>query len=101
MIPAATGKTTPIRLLSSRLTPRLAASRKAHQRGRGFLLVDGAQEGPHRERDAGGQHHVGNLDAGEQKQADAGGDTQARVKSGTPPEGPHSERGGEPGETDG
>ncbi len=46
-----------------------------------LLLIERAQEGPHRERNGQRQHDIGNENAREQKQAGAGGERKARVKS--------------------
>jgi hypothetical protein len=79
----APGNTRATALLSSRPTPRLAASRNAHSAD-AAPLVQHAQEGPHGERDGSRQHHVGNQNARKQEQSDAGGDRQARVETGAP-----------------
>ncbi len=60
--------------------------------GMRFFLIQHPQEGPHRERDGEGQHHVGYQDAGKEKKADASCHAQAGVEAGHFAEGPFTER---------
>ena len=69
----------------------------ARRLGPGIDPLDRAQERPHGKRDAGGQHYVGNQNAGKQKQAETRRDDQAGVETRLASERPDSERGREPG----
>ncbi len=75
---------TPRRPGSSAAGPRPGSrpAPAAHSRGCGSSSIERAQERPHGQRDGQRQHHVGNQNAREEEQPDAGGHAQARVESG-------------------
>ncbi len=63
-----------------------------------LIFFETSQEGPHGQRDAKGQHHIGNQNPREQPQTNASGHAEARIKAGPLAKSPHSERCGQPAE---
>jgi hypothetical protein len=62
----------------------------------GFTGLHQAQETPHRQRDGGGQNGIGDLDAGKEPEADAGGQDQPGVEARRLVERPAGEAGRQP-----
>src|ERR1700726_1737685 len=59
-----------------------------------FLFIQSTQECPQGKRDGEREHDIGNLDAREEKQSNARGHNQSRIKAGSLSESPHAERSG-------
>src|ERR1700747_3768896 len=79
-----------------------ACSKNGRPKSRSFfLLVQRPQKCPESKCNGESEHDIGNLNAREEKQTDARGHTQSRIKPGSFSEGPHAERGGQKCERDG
>ena len=94
------GKTRAMRLFRRSPVPRRQQRRLPRARA-SFGGVEGAEEGPKGESHGEGEHHVGNEDAGEKKNSDAGGHDQAGVEAGAFAEGPDPKAAVRQGEADG
>jgi len=66
-----------------------------------FVGIEDAEEGPEGEGHGKGEDDVGNEDASEEEETDAGADAESGVKAGAFAEGPDAEGGSEKGEADG